>query len=282
MGQKVNPRSFRTTTTYRIPSRWFATHQDYARNLQIDTELRRIIKKKFKDGGVARVEIERATGEITIIVYTSKPGVVIGRGGSLIDELKAQIKKQFYGSVKMKVNVNIQEVADPDLNAEIIYQSIRDQIEQRVPFRRAIKRSMEQVMRAGAKGCRIQVAGRLNGVEIARTETISEGRLPLHTLRANIDYSRGVAHTIYGVIGIKVWIYTGDVFGEMPEAVEKKKKQKKKPKRRPRKKRLQTDGKKTILRKKSEVDKEKTAVSGEAKKPAAKKKEITAKKKSDK
>lgn len=260
MGQKVNPRAFRNTTTYRTPSRWFASPQDFAKTLQIDVKIRKLITKKFRDAGVARIEIERSMGEITIIVYTSKPGVVIGKGGSLIDELKKELKKQFFGSVKMKVTVNIQEVADADMNAEIIYQNIRDQIEQRVPFRRAIKRAMEQVMRAGAKGCRIQVAGRLNGVEIARRETLSQGRLPLHTLRANIDYTRGVANTIYGVIGIKVWIYKGDVFGEMEDLKPEQKKRKRKPRRqgpqKPRK-RIETGGKKSILRKKSDVDKEK-------------------------
>lgn len=268
MGQKVNPRSFRQTTTYKTPSRWFASGTDYVKNLKIDERVRKLIRTKFRDGGIARIVIERSLGEIIITVYTSKPGVVIGRGGALIEETKKEIKRKYFGSEKMKVTVNIQEVKDPDTNAEIMVQNIRDQLEQRVPFRRAIKRTMETVIRAGAKGCKIQVAGRLNGAEIARTETIVEGQLPLHTLRADIDYSRGIARTVYGVIGIKVWIYKGEVFGEQQEEETKKKKQP--AKRPPRKKKYKTGGKKTILRKKKDVAPEKKEPAGKAaaKKPA--------------
>lgn len=257
MGSKVNPRSFRTTTTFQMPSRWYAPKQDFARVLQQDVELRKLIKRKFRDGGISRIEIERSLNDITMIVYTSKPGVVIGRGGVFIEELKKQIKTEFFGSKKVKINVNIQEVGDPDMNAELIYQNIRDQIEQRIPFRRAMKRSIEQMMRAGAKGCRIRLSGRLNGAEIARTETLSQGRLPLHTLRANIDYSRGIAQTVYGVIGIKVWIYKGDVFGEedLKEAPAKRKQQRP----RTRRKKITTGGQKFILRKKEEVEKDNSA-----------------------
>lgn len=252
MGSKVNPRAFRTTTTFQMPSRWFASKQEFAQTLQQDIGLRKLIKKKFRDGGVSRIEIERSLNDITIIIYTSKPGVVIGRGGVLIEEVKKTIKKQFFGSKKVKLNVNIQEVGDPEINAELIYQAIRDQIEQRIPFRRAMKRAIEQVMRAGAKGCRIRLSGRLNGAEIARTETMSQGRLPLHTLRANIDYSRGIAQTMYGVIGIKVWVYKGDVFGEedLKEAPVKRKQHRPRTNR----KQIATGGQKFILRKKSDVE----------------------------
>lgn len=255
MGSKVNPRSFRTHTTFRMPSRWFANKYEFADNLKTDVLIRKMVKTKFRDAGVARIEIERSPEEITIIIFTSKPGVVIGRGGALIEEVKAEMKRKFFGSVKMKVNISIQEVKDVDLSAELIYQTIRDQIEQRVPFRRAIKRSLEQVKRARAEGCKIQVSGRLNGADIARRESVTFGRLPLHTLRANIDYSRGVAHTTYGVIGVKVWIYTGEIFGD--EEAEQQIKKKKT--RRPRAKRqqLQTDGQKLILRKKVDVEKDK-------------------------
>lgn len=256
MGSKVNPRVFRRTTTYQIPSRWFASKQDFPRHLQADVEIRKMIRRRFKDGGVARIEIERSLGSLNITIHTSKPGVVIGRGGALIEETKKEVKRQFFGSQKMKVNMTIQEVANPEMNAELIFQSIRDQIEQRVPFRRALKRSMELVMRAGAKGCRLQISGRLNGAEIARRETMSQGRLPLHTLRAHIDYTRGIAQTLYGVIGIKVWIYKGDVFdGEevKEEVVEKKRPARPAPNRR----RVQTaTGNKQILRKKVDVDAE--------------------------
>lgn len=258
MGKKINPISFRTNTTFKQRSRWFATGEDYAANVKQDVELRKYFRKKFRDGSVASIEIERSAGEVLIVIYTAKPGVIIGRGGAQIEETREEVKRKFFGSVKMKVTINIQEVKDPDLNAELVYQNIRDQIENRVPFRRAIKRGLENVVRAQAKGCKIQISGRLNGADIARTETVSAGRLPLHTLRANIDYSRGVAHTTYGVIGIKVWIYKGDVFGDEVEEETKKKKRPAK-KRRPRKKKYDSAGGKKgpILRKKSDIEADK-------------------------
>jgi len=256
---------------YKTPSRWFANKQQYARKLQGDVEIRKMIRLKFRDGGVARVEIDRSSAEITIVVYTSKPGVIIGRGGAQIEDLKKEIKQQFFGSEKMKVSINIQEVRDPDLNADLIYQNVRDQIEARVPFRRAMKRAMESVTRAGALGAKITIAGRLNGADIARTETVTYGRLPLQILRANIDYSRGVAHTIYGVIGIKVWVYKGDVFGDEEEQPqEKKRKRRSSQPRQPRKKKIDTGGKKTILRKKKDVVPEVKAPTDAVKKPAEK------------
>lgn len=215
MGKKINPKVFRQVTTFTSPSRWFATRNQYAALLKEDVLIRRFLKKKFRDAGVSRVDIERSTPEqTTIIIHTSKPGVVIGRGGALIEETKKELKKTLFGSKKMQIQMSIQEVRDADISAELIYQGIRDQLEARVPFRRAMKRSIEQVMRAGALGARIQVSGRLNGADIARTEKVNRGRLPLHTLRAKIDYSRGVAQTMYGIIGVKVWVYTGDSFGD--------------------------------------------------------------------
>lgn len=219
MGHKVNPRVFRIGTVYESPSRWFTKKQDFPQKLAEDLEIRSIIKKKFVNSGVARVDIERSMGAMTITIHTSKPGVVIGRGGAGIEELKKLIKRQVYGSQKMVINISIQEVAKPELCAELIVQNIAEQLEKRIPFRRAMKRSIESIRRAGAQGVRITVSGRLNGAEIARTEKLTDGSLPLHTLRANIDYSRGTAQTIFGTIGIKVWIYTGDVFaGEQPAA----------------------------------------------------------------
>lgn len=212
MGHKVNPRVYRIGTVYQPTSRWFTKKQDFPEKLKEDLDIRDIIKAKFRNSGVARVEIERSSGAVTITMHTSKPGVVIGRGGAGIDELKKLIKKNVYGSRKIVINISIQEVAKPDLSAELIVQNIAEQLEKRIPFRRAMKRAIESARRAGALGVRITISGRLNGAEIARTETLTEGSLPLHTLRANIDYSRGVARTIFGAIGIKVWIYTGDVF----------------------------------------------------------------------
>ncbi|HLD21724.1 MAG TPA: 30S ribosomal protein S3 [Patescibacteria group bacterium] len=254
MGSKVNPRAFRTNTTFQYPSRWFASKQDFAKNLQKDVQIRQLIRKKFRDGGVARIEIERALGDLVVIIHTSKPGVVIGRGGAFIDELKKRMKKEFFGSEKIKITITIQEVPEADLNSELVYQNIRDQIEQRVPFRRAMKRAIGQVMRAGAKGSKVRVSGRLNGSDIARTETLTQGRLPLQTLRANIDYSRGVAYTVYGIIGIKVWIYKGEVFSEEDLQETKKKKQYVPHSKR---KQLHTGGERLILRKRVDVQKEK-------------------------
>lgn len=212
MGHKVNPRAFRIGTVYQYPSRWYTKKQDFPNKLKEDLAIREIIKKKFRNSGVARVDIERSAGAVTITIHSSKPGVVIGRGGAGIDELKKTIKRTVYGSQKMVINISIQEVGKPDVNAELIVQNIAEQLEKRIPFRRAMKRAIESARRGGAQGIRITVSGRLNGAEIARTETLTEGSLPLHTLRANIDYSRGAAHTIFGAIGIKVWVYTGDVF----------------------------------------------------------------------
>ncbi|PIW36865.1 MAG: 30S ribosomal protein S3 [Candidatus Kerfeldbacteria bacterium CG15_BIG_FIL_POST_REV_8_21_14_020_45_12] len=260
MGQKVNPRAFRQTTTYKSASRWFASRQVFARNLQTDVEIRKYIRNKFRDGGVALIEIDLSVEDLNVTVHTSKPGVIIGRGGANIEELKKDVKRIFFGSEKMKVNINIQELRDPDQSAELIVQSIRDQLEARVRFRRAMKRALESVMRSGAEGCRIQIAGRLNGAEIARTEKVSQGRLPLHTLRANIDYSRGIAKTIYGVIGIKVWVYSGESFGNEEEE-EVKPKKSRRPQQRKRKKSAYKpdagDKTATILRKKVDVEKEK-------------------------
>ncbi len=273
MGKKINPRVFRQVTTFSSPSRWFATRNQYAALLKEDVQIRKFLKKKFRDAGVARVDIERSAGtQITIIIHTSKPGVVIGRGGALIEDTKKELKKLIFGSVKMQIQMSIQEVREPDTSAELIYQSIRDQLEARVPFRKAMKRSIESVMRAGAQGVRIQVSGRLNGADIARTEKVNRGRLPLHTLRANIDYSRGVANTIYGVIGIKVWVYKGDSFGdEQPVEGEGEKRGRRDDRggrgrrpagRAPRSSETraprgaESTGGKTILRKRADVDKE--------------------------
>lgn len=211
MGRKVNPRIFRIGVIAHANSRWFAQRK-YSEFLREDVEIRDFLRKKLKEGGVAKIEIERSSGKLTVIVYTSRPGVVIGRGGGGIEELKKQIKQKYLGSKKIDFNINIQEVEKPDQNAELVLQGLIAQIEKRIPFRRVMKRGIDQVIKAGAQGVKIVMAGRLNGVEIARTEMLSQGKVPLHTLRADIDYSRGTASTTYGAIGIKVWIYRGQVF----------------------------------------------------------------------
>lgn len=234
MGKKINPKILRINTTLTHSSKWFASKQKFPGYLEQDVKLRKMLKTKLKDGGVSKIEIKRSSDKLIIAIHTSKPGVIIGRSGSGIDELKKTIKKQFFGSQKMKIELEIEEVRNPDVDAELVLQSIAYQIEKRVPFRRAMKRAIETVMQSGGKGVKIICAGRLNGVEIARTETQVEGSIPTHTLRADIDYSRGAAYTLYGKIGIKVWIYKGLVFGGQAEQ-EKTVEQPQRHQRRPRK-----------------------------------------------
>lgn len=220
MGHKVNPTIFRIGVIRQASSKWFA-QRGYAKFLQEDVRIRDYLRKKFREASVARIEIERSAQSILIVIYTSRPGVIIGRGGAGIEKIKEETKKKFLGDKKVNLNVSIREVDKPDLEAELVLQNLIEQVEKRVPFRRAMKRGIESVMRAGALGVKIIMAGRLNGVEIARTETLVEGKIPLHTLRADIDYARGTAHTTYGAIGVKVWVYKGLVFKKQGE-VEKK------------------------------------------------------------
>lgn len=209
MGQKVNPISLRIQLSKDWKAKWFSD-KNYAELLGQDTKIREIIRTKFSRRGIARVLIERGAGEVTITVYTSKPGLVIGRGGAGIEELKKDIRK----IAKDKIDINIEEVKNPDLVASLVAESIAISLERKFSFRRVIKQGLDRIKQAGAKGAKIQVAGRLNGVEMARREWISYGRIPLQTLRADIDYMAEEAHTTYGVIGIKVWIYKGDKFNK--------------------------------------------------------------------
>lgn len=213
MAQKVHPRIFRLGIIGSWKSKWFSSKKEYARFLEEDIKIRKYISKKLKDAGVANIEMERSGNEITVNLYTSKPGLVIGRGGAGTEELKKDIKSKFLDK-KVKLNLEIREVVNPGQNSQLICQSIIEQLEKRIPFRRAAKRAVEQVMTTGAKGIRIIVGGRLNGAEIARQEKFSEGSVPLHTLRADIDYARGAAKTTYGLVGVKVWIYKGEVFNK--------------------------------------------------------------------
>jgi len=210
MGKKINPKIFRLGMSESWRSRWFSD-KDYATFLMQDIKLRRYITKTLREAGIDRVDIERNRGEITINVTAAKPGLIIGRQGSGIDDLRKTISRKFMG-FGTKVAINITEVSVPNMSAAVIVESMREDIEKRIPFRRVMKQNIEKVMKAGAKGVKIIVAGRLNGAEIARREKLVKGSVPLQTLRANIDYSRGVANTIYGTIGIKVWIYKGQYF----------------------------------------------------------------------
>jgi small subunit ribosomal protein S3 len=207
MGQKVNPISMRLQVNKDWRSKWFAAKKDYRTYLTQDLEVRRMIQKKVGNrGAVNKVDIERSPNLVTVTIVTAKAGVVIGRGGSGAQELKAAIERIY----KVPVRVNIEEIKKPELYAKLVAENIAHQLERRIAFRRAIKSSSAATMRAGAKGIRIQVSGRLNGAEMSRREKSVEGSVPLHTLRADIDYAAVPAQTAAGVIGIKVWIYKGE------------------------------------------------------------------------
>lgn len=212
MGHKVNPKGFRIGVLFSWDSKWFARHHNYADNLRIDLTVKKFLEKELKAAGITQVEIERTTNAITIVIHAAKPGVVIGRQGAGAEELKKKIRTKFFGSKKINLNLNIVEVENASMNASLVVQGIAADIEKRMPFRRVMKQAIDRVQKAGAQGVKVSVSGRLNGAEIASIETRSWGTIPLHTLRANIDYSRGTARTIYGAIGVKVWVYRGDVF----------------------------------------------------------------------
>jgi small subunit ribosomal protein S3 len=208
MGQKVNPISMRLQVNKDWRSKWFAPKKDYVTFLTQDLAVRRMIVKKLGSrGAINNVDIERSPNLVTVTIYTAKAGVVIGRGGSGAQELKAAIEKIFM----VPVRVNIEEVKKPELHAKLVAENIANQIERRIAFRRAIKSTSAATMRAGAKGVRIEVSGRLGGAEMSRREKSIEGSVPLHTLRANIDYGCVRAQTGAGIIGVKVWIYKGEV-----------------------------------------------------------------------
>lgn len=216
MGQKVNPIGLRVGVIRTWDSRWYAKGQQYIDNLHEDIRLRKYITKKLKHAGVSKVEMERAANKIKIIIHTARPGVVIGKKGTGIDALKADIQSQ----TKNEVFVNIQEVRKPDLDAQLVASNIALQLEKRISWRRALKKAMAASVRSGVRGIKIKVGGRLDGAEIARSEWYNEKSVPLHTLRADIDYGTAEAQTTYGVIGLKVWIYRGDVLSarEVEEA----------------------------------------------------------------
>jgi small subunit ribosomal protein S3 len=209
MGHKVNPIGFRLGTTRTWSSRWFASKRDYPSNLMEDIRIRNFITKKFDAAGIARVEIERAAKNLTVNIHSSRPGIIIGKKGSGAETLKDELKKICKITSGDPV-LNVFEVKKPDLEAKLL--GDKQQLERRVSFRRAMKKAISQSIKAGAKGVKIQCGGRLGGAEIARVERYMEGRVPLHTLRADIDYAHSEAYTSYGLIGIKVWIFRGEVF----------------------------------------------------------------------
>jgi len=209
MGQKVNPRGFRIGVIDTWQSRWFAT-KDFARYIGEDIKIRKFVKAKLQAAGISKVDIERAAARVKINIYSAKPGLVIGKKGKDIEDLRRDLKNL----VQRDVALNIIEARKADMDAALVAENIAFQLEKRVSFRRAMKESVGRAMRMGAEGIKIHLSGRLNGAEIARREHYKEGRIPLHTLRADIDYGTAEANTTYGVIGIKVWVFKGEKFAE--------------------------------------------------------------------
>jgi small subunit ribosomal protein S3 len=219
MGQKVNANGLRIGINRTWDSRWFANSKDFAEKLHEDLKIRKHVHKLLKEASIAKVIVERpGKNKVVVNIHSAKPGIVIGKKGADIDKIKQDIAK----ITKDEVSINILEVRKPELDAKIVAEGIASQLERRVAFRRAMKRAMSSVMRLGGKGIRVNVSGRLGGAEIARMEWYREGRVPLHTLRADVQYATAEAFTTYGIIGVKVWIYKGDIMEHDPMAQEKR------------------------------------------------------------
>lgn len=217
MGQKTHPKGFRLGVIYDWDSRWYARKKNFAELLLEDKKIRDFIKRKLYHAGISRIEIERKPQEVTVTVHAAKPGVVIGRGGTGIEELRKELVEL---TGKKKVILHAVEVKNPEIDAQLIAENIAESIERRVSYRRAMKQAIMRAMRSGAKGIKVRVSGRLAGAEIARSERAGEGTVPLHTLRADVDYGFHEAHTTYGRIGIKVWVYKGDILPQKTRPVQ--------------------------------------------------------------
>jgi small subunit ribosomal protein S3 len=213
MGHKVNPIGFRLGVIKEHNSVWYADKKDYAKNLLNDIQVREFLDKRLVKASVSKIVIERPAQNARITIHTARPGIVIGKKGEDVDRLRREVSDM----MGVPVHINIEEIRKPDLDARLVAQNVAGQLERRVMFRRAMKRAVQNAMRQGAKGIKIQVGGRLGGAEIARSEWYREGRVPLHTLRADIDYGTYEAHTTYGVIGVKVWIFKGEILGGMEQ-----------------------------------------------------------------
>lgn len=209
MGQKVHPKGLRIGIIKDWDAKWFS-QKDYKKLLHEDFKVRKFVKEKLYASGISRVEIERAANRVKVNIFTAKPGIVIGRGGAEVENLK----KQLEAMTGKRININISEIKKPEMDAQLVAENVAGSLEKRIAFRRAMKQSVTRTMRMGAEGIKIMCAGRLAGAEIARTEWYSEGKVPLHTLRADIDYGFAEANTTYGKIGVKVWIYKGEVLPE--------------------------------------------------------------------
>jgi len=216
MGRKVHPIGFRLKVNKTWEGRWFAEGNNYVKNLHQDFEIRKMVREKSNRAGVSRIEIERFPGKVKIIVHTAKPGILIGRKGENVKLLRTDLE----AIVGKKIDLEIKEIKSPDLDAFLVAQNIAEQLERRISYQRAMKRAVQQTMRQGGKGIRVEISGRLSGAEMARSINIREGRVPRQTLRADIDYSQAEALTTYGRIGVKVWIYKGEVLPEIEEQPE--------------------------------------------------------------
>lgn len=213
MGRKVHPLGFRLGVIKTWQSRWYAEGEEYADLLAEDMRIRDIIRQQVGHAGIDDIEIERLPNQVTVIIHTAKPGIIIGRRGTAVKDLRQSLEDL----TGKKIKIEVQEVEKPDLSARLVAENIADQLERRVSHGRALRRAVQQAMRAGAQGVMIRCGGRLSGAEMARRETVGEGRIPRHTLRADIDFARVEALTTYGLIGVKVWIYKGEVLGQAPE-----------------------------------------------------------------
>ena len=211
MGQKVHPTGFRLGISTDWTSKWYADGKNYAKLLNSDLEIRKFLKERLSQASVSRIQIDRPARAAFIVIHTARPGIVIGKKGEDVEKLRKEIAFRMGLNVN-NVKINIEEIRKPEIDAQLVSESVAQQLERRIMFRRAMKRSVTNAMRLGALGVKINVAGRLNGAEIARSEWYREGRVPLHTLRANIDYGFAEALTTYGIIGIKTWIFKGEVF----------------------------------------------------------------------
>ena len=208
MGQKVNPKSLRIGIIKTWDSKWFAGHNHFAKYFHEDLKIRKLIQDKLKNAGITKIEIERSAKKVVVNIHAAKPGLIIGRQGVAIEDLRDLLNRKF----QQAFDVNVIEISSPDTSAQLIGEMVAGQIERRIAYRRAVKMALQKAIEGGAKGVKIQIAGRLNGVEIARREYFKEGNIPLHTLRADVDYAYVTAETTYGIIGIKVWVYKGLVF----------------------------------------------------------------------
>ncbi|MCR4886495.1 MAG: 30S ribosomal protein S3 [Clostridiales bacterium] len=216
MGQKVNPHGARVGVIYDWSTRWYAGKKDFANNLNEDFRLRKMLKEKFFACGISRIDIERSASRMTVTVFAAKPGMVIGRSGKGIEDLKADVE----GFLGHPANIRVMEVKAPDADAQLVAENIAQQLEKRIAFRRAMKQSIQRANKAGAKGVKVAISGRLGGADIARTEHYHEGSIPLQTLRANIDYGFAEAKTTYGRLGVKVWIYKGQILPKAKKAAQ--------------------------------------------------------------